>query len=130
MNNNLSNKNILLVDDSRIILECLKEVFLLEGMNVLTAVNGVEALDIVCHRPVDVIILDIEMPVMNGFQLCRIVKKDEKLKSIPIILLTTRPAEEDKNRIWGFRAGADSYLNKNPFDQKVILSTVASLVQE
>lgn len=128
MKSNLRSKNILLVDDSRIILECLNEMFLSQGMNIMTAVNGVEALDIVRHRPMDIIILDIEMPVMNGFQLCRIVKTDERLKAIPIILLTSRPAEDDKNRIWGFRAGADAYLNKNPFDEDAILSTVASLL--
>ena len=122
-------ETILIVDDSRTILEVLNELIMQNGFETVKAMNGIEALDVLKSRHVDMIVLDIEMPVMNGFQLCRLIRKDPNFKDIPIMLLTTRPAEIDKNRIWGFKAGANAYINKDPFDENAIIETINQLLK-
>ncbi|MFC1474406.1 PleD family two-component system response regulator [bacterium] len=104
---------ILVVDDSPVVVEAVKEALLGEDYSVLVARDGLEALDVVKTNHVDLILLDIDMPRMNGYQLCKLLKRDSSFKHIPIIMLTAKTSEAD--RIWGVKAGSDEYLTK-PFN--------------
>jgi len=104
---------ILVVDDSPVVVEAVKEALLSDGYTVLSARDGLEALEVVKSSSPDLILLDIDMPRMNGYQLCKILKRDDKFRDIPIIMLTAKSSEAD--RIWGVKAGSDEYLTK-PFN--------------
>jgi DNA-binding response OmpR family regulator len=104
---------ILVVDDSPVVVEAVREALLGDGYVVFAASDGIEALDIVKREKIDLILLDIDMPRMNGYQLCKLLKKDTNLKQIPIVMLTAKSAEAD--RMWGLKAGSDEYLTK-PFN--------------
>jgi len=102
--------NILLVDDSttqrRIIQRSLEK----QGYNVFTAGDAITGVNMVYQEPPDLIISDVIMPELNGYQFCRIVKNDPALSNIPIILLTSLGQKRD--RFWGKEAGAESYVVK------------------
>ena len=104
---------ILVVDDSHVVVEAVSEALQGDGYNVFTAADGIEALDLVKRQDVDLILLDIDMPRMNGYQLCKLLKRDPNYKHIPIVMLTAKSAETD--RVWGLKAGSDEYLTK-PFN--------------
>lgn len=102
--------NILLADDSMTDVAFIKSV-LAESKHTLTvAMDGEEAEKMAKTQPFDLIILDVIMPKKNGFQVCRDFKHDERLKSIPIILFTSKNQPSDK--AWGEKQGADAYLTK------------------
>ena len=104
---------ILVVDDSQVVVETVRQALVADGYPVLVARDGIEALDVVKNNKIDLILLDIDMPRMNGYQLCKILKRDESFKHVPIIMLTAKSSEAD--RIWGVKAGSDEYLTK-PFN--------------
>lgn len=116
----------LVVEDSsterNILTSCLKE----GGITVSTAVSGEEALEkINSHKP-DVIILDVVLPGISGFEICRRLKAEENTKDIHIILCSTKGTEMDK--FWGLKQGADVYIPK-PIDQETFVNTVKRLLQ-
>ena len=100
---------------------CMKEHY-----KVYTAVDGAEALDILQREQIDLIVSDVMMPGINGFELCRRVKTDISLSHIPIILLTARTT--DVSRIEGLRLGADDYLTK-PFNIEVLRLRVKKVLE-
>ena len=102
----MSNK-ILIVEDDPNILETLKYNLGREGYDTLTAVDGVQALETARTSKPDLIILDIMLPKMSGFEVCRILRKE---MAVPIIMLTARDDEIDK--ITGLDLGADDYMTK------------------
>ena len=106
-------KKILLVDDEQDIVESLK--FVLESANFICycAYNGEDGLRLAKELVPDLIILDVMMPKMNGYKICRLLKYDAKYKNIPILMVTARSQEEDK--LIGEETGADEYITK-PFD--------------
>ena len=108
-----SDYTILVVDDSPVVLEAVRDALIRDGYDVLSAADGIEALDIVKQHHVDLILLDIDMPRMNGYQLCKLLKRDDKFKSIPVVMLTAKSSDTD--RMWGVKAGTDEYLTK-PFN--------------
>jgi DNA-binding response OmpR family regulator len=109
--------SILVVDDSVVVVEAVRDALEKDGYNVLTASDGLEALDVIKKNLFDLILLDIDMPRMNGYQLCKLLKRDENFKTIPVVMLTAKSSETD--RLWGLKAGADEYVTK-PFNyQKV-----------
>ncbi len=113
--------NILIVEDSLTQAEKLKH--LLETNNYKTSIasHGQDALDKLCDLRPDLIISDIHMPVMDGYEMCRIIKYDDKLKDIPIILLTS--FEESKDIARGLEVNADYYYTK-PYDDEFLLSRI------
>ncbi len=119
---------ILIVDDVSENLEILKEVFEAMGYYVLTAKNGVEAMEILKTEAVDVIISDVLMPKMDGFQLCREVKKSKRLKGIPFIFYTANYVGPEDEK-FGLSLGADAYLVK-PVDVQVLVNTVERIVRK
>ncbi len=119
---------ILIVEDVNESLELLKEIFETMGYYVLTAKNGVEALEILKLEKVDAIISDVLMPKMDGFQFCREVKKMKHLKDVPFIFYTANYTDPEDEK-FGLSLGADAYLIK-PVDIQVLINTVEKLIQK
>lgn len=117
---------VLIVDDEDDILDLLTYNLQSVGINTLTARDGVEAIDIARRNEVDLIILDIMMPQMDGLEACRRIRRDSRLRQIPILFLTARSGEEDHIR--GLDCGADSYLPKTS-GIGVIISQVRALMR-
>lgn len=117
---------ILVVDDEQVSLSFLEELLKNEGYRVLTATDGVEALEKVSEDMPDLIILDIIMPRMNGFKVCEIVKGDESTVFIPIVIVTALDQREERLR--GISLGADDFLTK-PIDVVELTARVKSLLR-
>ncbi len=115
--------SILVAEDSRIQAKILEEKLLAAQYDVRVAENGAVALDKIRESKPDLIISDIEMPRMTGYELCRAVKSDPELRSIPFILLSTLSEPEDIIR--GLHSGADNYVTK-PYDPNYLLTRVES----
>jgi len=101
-------QTILLADDSPVVLNMLETLFRGAGYEVRTATDGIRAVEEAVARPVDLIVLDVMMPHLNGYQACRLLKSDPQTRSIPVVILTSRGQAGD--RFWGLRTGADAFL--------------------
>lgn len=121
----ITKPKILIVDDEPFNVELL-EGFLSQNYDILKAYNGNEALIIVGTNPPDLIILDIMMPGINGYEVCSRIKSDEKTMSIPIVIVTA--LNERKAKIKAIEAGADDFLNK-PIDIIELTARVKSLLK-
>lgn len=103
---------ILVVDDESQNVEVLRRMMTRLGYDVLTASDGESALQSVVHDRPDLVLLDVNMPGIDGIEVCRRLKSDPKTRLIPVVLITTLTASED--RIRGIEAGADDFLSKPP----------------
>ena len=110
---------ILIADDQPDLLAILATRFRAIGVDVLEARNGAEALALTEERRPQLVILDVMMPELNGFQVCRRIKQDRDLCQIPVILLTAKDSEAD--HFWGNEVGADLYLTKPVHPASVVL---------
>lgn len=117
---------VLVVDDVPANLRLLEARLLAEYFDVVTALNGQEALDICASGQIDVILLDVMMPGMDGFEVCRRLKRDAALAHIPVIMVTALDQVED--RVRGLEAGADDFLSK-PVNDLQLMTRVRSLVR-
>ena len=117
-------KKILVVDDDPIVLKLVEEVLKLNGFDVVTAKDGLDCMVMVKKEKPDLIVLDIMMPEINGYDVCRNLKFDDGYKNIPIIILTSRRRELDP-RI-GTMMGID-YMSK-PLDREVFLNKIQRLL--
>jgi len=118
-------KKILVVDDEVHIVNILKFNLKKSGYDVITAANGEEALNLISSEMPDLILCDVMMPKVTGFEVCQKIKSDEKLRNIPFILLTAKGQEVDRDI--GLKYGADLYLTK-PFSPKNIVDKVAEIL--
>lgn len=116
---------ILIVDDSPSQLVVLKRVVEKLGHQILTAEDGAKGVEMARREIPDLILMDVVMPNLNGFQATRTIAKDPKTSHIPIILVTTK--EQDTDRVWGLRQGAKAYVNK-PVNEPELASTIKSLL--
>jgi ligand-binding sensor domain-containing protein/signal transduction histidine kinase/DNA-binding response OmpR family regulator len=123
-NGNLVSPVILLVEDNQDIREFIADK-LIKDFHVVQAVNGQEALDILKDRSIHLIISDIMMPIMDGYELCKAVKDNLEYTHIPIILLTAKNTLQSK--IEGLEVGADAYLEK-PFSPDHLLTQISNLL--
>ena len=114
-------KKILVVDDEVDLLETIRFPLEIEGYNVLVAYNGEEALNQARKENPDLILLDLMLPKLDGYKVCRLLKFDERYKHIPILMLTAKTQEKDK--VLGMETGADEYITK-PFDMDYLLKKV------
>lgn len=112
---------ILVADDSKTEMAFLLDVLKGTGHDIVTAVDGLQAEEKAKSELFDLIILDVIMPNKNGFQVCRSLKRDPQLKSVPIILTTSKSGDSDK--FWGKKQGADEYIVK-PYEPVEILLAV------
>lgn len=117
---------ILIVDDDPQIREWLKLDLQLSGYSTDSAINGREGLEKAITGAYDLIILDVMMPEMDGFEVCRALRSNAKTKDLPVILLTAKGTIEDK--VTGFNSGADDYLVK-PFDIQELLVRLRALMR-
>jgi CheY-like chemotaxis protein len=109
----MAERSILVADDAPNIRKVVKMGFEALGYRVLTAENGRDALAIVHRETPDLVILDVMMPEMNGYDVCAEIKRDPILRRTPVVMLTAKNLEEDK--YWGRELGADEYITK-PYD--------------
>ena len=117
-------KTILIVDDSPTERHVLSELLTQNGYQVITAENGEEGVEKAKSEQPDLILMDVVMPGLNGYQATRTLTRDETTKHIPIIVCTSKGQETD--RIWGLRQGALDYIVK-PVDADDLLSKIAAL---
>ncbi|EJR41946.1 MULTISPECIES: response regulator transcription factor [Bacillus] len=116
-------RTILIVEDEDILREIMKDYLLNEGYNVLEAIDGKEALSIFEEHEVHLIILDIMLPELDGWAVCRRIRKKS---NVPIIMLTARVDEDDT--LLGFELGADDYVTK-PYSPPILLARAKRLIE-
>ena len=121
-------RRILVVDDSITVRELERQLLESRGYVVDIAVDGVDGWNAVRSTHYDLVVSDIDMPRMDGIQLVRHIKDDDRLRAIPVVVVSYKDREED--RIKGLDAGANSYLTKSSFHDQTFLSTVADLIGE
>lgn len=116
---------VLVVEDSltdmQILIGCLQR----DGINVLIAQSGEEAIDAITKQKPDAILLDIVLPGRSGFEVCRQLKAEADTQNIPVVLCSTKGSEMDK--FWGMKQGADAYIAK-PIDQEELVRTIKQLM--
>ena len=118
-------KRILVIDDEEDLVVLLTSRLQTAGYEILQALDGEEGLDLAIEQVPNLIILDIAMPKMDGYQVCERLKSHKKLKSVPIIMLTALGERVDK--IVGKALGAEAYFTK-PFDHVELLSKIDELI--
>ena len=123
----MSKKKILLVDDEKDMVYAVRLQLEANHFEVLTAADGQEALDKSRREKPDLIILDVMLPKIDGYKVCRMLKFDDKYKHIPIIMFTAR-AQKSGEKL-GFEVGADAYLTK-PFEPQMLLRKIKELLKE
>ncbi len=120
-------KKILVVDDEVDLVETVRFPLELEGYNVLISHNGEDALSQARKEKPDLIILDLMLPKLDGYKVCRLLKFDERYKHIPILMLTAKTQERDK--ILGMETGADEYITK-PFEMDDLITKVKAYLSK
>jgi DNA-binding response OmpR family regulator len=118
---------ILIADDNSDLLDILVSRFRAVGFEVVAAQNGTAALEVARREQPELAVLDVMMPELNGFQVCRRLREDESLKEMPIVLLTAKDTEADQ--FWGFEVGADLYLTK-PIEPGEVVAEVQKLLDK
>jgi len=116
---------ILITDDSPTILKILTPPLVEAGCEVIVATDGQQALNLAKTEKPDLMVLDLMLPKIDGYKVCRMLKFDEKYKDIPIIMLTARTNETDERL--GKEVGADAYIKK-PFQPEVVIDEIKKLL--
>jgi twitching motility two-component system response regulator PilH len=117
-------KRILVVDDSATERHMLRDLLTKAGYEVISCENGEDAIVKARQVKPDLILMDVVMPGLNGFQATRAISRDPQTKSIPVIMCTSKSQETDK--IWGLRQGAKDYVVK-PVDREALLAKISAL---
>ena len=117
-------KTVLVVDDSTPQREMIKELLQASGMIVSVASDGEQAVAVALEIIPDMIVLDVVMPNMNGYEVCRMLKSNPKTQAVPVILCSSK--SENFDRLWGMRQGAVAYICK-PFKPGELVSTIEEL---
>jgi len=120
-------KKILIVEDNIVILTMQKQIFEMEGYDIITAQEGMDALKKIHHENPDIVLLDVNIPGMNGFELCRQIKEDPNLKHIIVVMISAvYYSEEDAKK--GMAMGADAYFTK-PYENELLQGKIKELVE-
>jgi len=122
----MNKERILIVEDDKNIAKLVKYNLDKAGFETSVAKNGEEALSLIDKEEIHLVILDIMLPGMDGFEVCREMKKDDRFKAIPIIMLTAKGEETD--RVVGFELGADDYVVK-PFSPRELVLRVKAILK-
>ena len=119
---------ILVVEDSKTQRQVISDLLKSSGLEVTVAYDGQDALDKLEEGIIDpdLVVLDIVMPRMNGYELCRRLKNDKKTENVPVVMCSTKGEEFD--RYWGMKQGADAYIAK-PFEPVELIGTVKQLLR-
>ena len=121
-------KRVLVVDDSLTVRELERKLLSNRGYDVEIAVDGMDGWNAVRTGPFDLVVTDIDMPRMDGIELVTLIKKHTNLKSLPVLVVSYKDREEDRQR--GLSAGADYYLTKGSFHDETLLGAVVDLIGE
>ncbi len=120
-------KKILIVEDNIVILTMQKQIFEMEGYDIVTAQEGMDALKKIHQESPDIVLLDVNIPGMNGFELCRQIKEDPNLKHIIVVMISAvYYSEEDAKK--GMAMGADAYFTK-PYENELLQGKIKELVE-
>ena len=114
----MSTRTVLVADDSPLVRRMLEKMLAAAGLGVVTAEDGLEALEKAASEDVALVILDVAMPRMNGYQACRLLKTEASTRDLPVVILTTRDQAGD--RYWGAETGADYYVTKDADPQRIV----------
>lgn len=117
---------VLVVEDSVTQREMITDALRKSGLTVDVASDGVEALEHIQDKQPDLVVLDIVMPRMNGYEVCRRLKADPNTQNVPVVMCSSKGEEFD--RYWGMKQGADAYIAK-PFQKKELVGTVKQLLR-
>ncbi len=117
---------VIAIDDDKVILKLIQVTLSKEGYNILTANRGETGLEMVRIEDPDLVILDLKLPDIDGLEICKILKKNKKTKSIPVIILSARSKTE--NKIEGLKLGADDYIAK-PFSYRELVARVEAVLR-
>ncbi|MBP7654061.1 response regulator [Candidatus Dependentiae bacterium] len=126
MTENILKKKIVIADDDSDTLELLKDYLESESYEVFTVFNGIQLFEILKIQKADIILLDIMMNWISGYDLCRALKKSDEFQHIPIIFISARTSEADVEL--GFNSGADDYIKK-PFELKKLSEKIKKLLK-
>jgi len=118
-------KRVLVVDDEPDIVEIVACLLEGEGYETLVARDGIEAVEVAEAERPDLVLLDVMMPEMNGYQVCRLLRAKPEFRDTPVVMLTAKAQQSDQ--FWGLDSGATAYLTK-PFDNRELLRTVGELI--
>ena len=118
-------KRVLIVDDSPTEMHLVTEILRRNGFDVLGADNAEKGLAMAREKQPDLVLMDVVMPGLNGFQATRQLTRDPNTAQIPVIMLTTK--SQDTDRVWGVRQGARGYLTK-PVDERLLLETIREVL--
>lgn len=118
---------ILIVDDSPSQLMGIRRIVEKAGHDALTAEDGAEGVDKAKSELPDLILMDVVMPNLNGFQATRAITRDAATRHIPVVMVTTK--DQDTDRVWGMRQGAKAYLSK-PFSESELTELIDQLLGE
>ncbi len=116
---------VLIVDDSPTLREMLTDLFRKSGHSVIQASDGVDAQEKLGSNVPDLVVMDVVMPRMNGYELCRWIKKNPQTQDVPVIMCTSKSEEFD--RYWGMKQGADAYVTK-PYHPDELMGVVRQLL--
>jgi len=122
----LSNEKILIVDDEEHIRELLKYNLKNNSYECITAKNGLEAVEMVKYQRPRLVLLDLILPQMNGYEVCKAIREDNEISTTPIIILSSKDDEFDK--LLGFNLGADDYITK-PFSVRELITRIKVLLR-
>jgi len=122
----MSKRKILIIEDDRDIVEMLEYNLKEEGYETVSALNGEQGVELAGKERPDLIILDIMLPIMDGFEVCRTLKNDDRLAHIPIIILSAKSQETDK--VVGLELGADDYVTK-PFSPRELIARMRAILR-
>ncbi|MDH6061462.1 response regulator [Chrysosporum bergii ANA360D] len=117
---------VLIVEDSIAQREMITDLLKASGLMVTHANDGVEALEAIQTAPPDLVVLDIVMPRMNGYEVCRRLKSNPTTQNVPVVMCSSKGEEFD--RYWGMKQGADAYIAK-PFQPTELVGTVKQLLR-
>ncbi len=121
-------KRILIVEDNIVILTMQKQIFEMEGYEIITAQEGMDALKKIHQEHPDVVLLDVNIPGMNGFELCRQIKEDPNLQDIIVVMISAvYYSDEDAKK--GMALGADAYFTK-PYENELLQGKIKELVED
>ncbi len=118
---------VLVVEDSVTQREMITDLLKGSGLQVSIAADGVEALERIEEGCPDLVVMDIVMPRMNGYELCRRIKTDPRTGQVPVVMCSSKGEEFD--RYWGMKQGADAYIAK-PFQPQELVGTVKQLLRK
>jgi len=123
-----TNKRVLVVDDSITVREVERNLLQSKGYQVEVAVDGMDGWNAARTSTYDLIVSDIDMPRMNGFEFVSMLKGDERLRGVPVIIVSYKDRKEDRQR--GLEVGADYYLTKGSFHDDSLIEAVVDLIGE